>query len=288
MPNFNINDKQGFKIGSIEEQGPGFLDAFEAMMLARGAVRMGQVNEVMAYIDSVHQMFSQTYELLNSLRESKSNIEIGPESEALIPTSERLLETINAAPSYVKQKRYLAYFENTLKAECERATTTVQNVINTIQVLQELNRLFYLVDDYIELHNASCDRLEAEGFNLEEVVDKKFLALNDKWIQESDVILDYFNEILALIEIANTTPRSEFPIEQLQGLLDQEEDMTTRMKSSLVQTEGREIAAKRLLSNSTGSREMSTVTEELQKLVELKEAGHLTDSEFKALKMKLL
>jgi len=288
VPNFNINDSQGYKVGSIEQQSPGLIDAFEAFMVAKGAVRAGQVNEIVIYTESVHDMFNQTYAMLDSFKSLKSNIDVSQELSAMLSASESLMAASKAAPPLHKQKKYLTFFESTLKDECQKATETIQKVINSVQVLQELNRLFFMVDEYFEYHNASCDRLESEGFDLSDITDKKFHLLNDKWTRDTDVIIDYFNQIVETIENSNKNSRSNFPIEEFNELIDREQEMTDLMKACLVQTEGRENAAKRLLASTSHSGSPISVSAELQKLVDLKEEGHISEAEFKALKKKLM
>jgi hypothetical protein len=285
MPDFNIKDKQGNKIGSIEQKGPGLVETF---MVVSSALRVAQMNDVIAYIESINQMFTETYEMLHSFEESKSNIDISQEMARMVETSKNLTAIVNAAPDLDKQKKFLKYFESKLKFECEEATALIQNVSNTIETLQELNRLFILVDQYFELHNASCDRLESEGFDIVEVTDMKFLTLHQKWTSDTDQIIDYFNEILELITNANSNPRSEFPVEVLDDLLSREFEMTSLIKACSLQTDGRENAARRLMGATFQPIQKSSIAEELQRLVLLKDEGHINQAEFEILKKKLI
>lgn len=285
MPDFNIRDRQGNKIGSIEQQGPGFVATF---MAVSGALRSAQINDAIAYVESINQMFTETYEMLHSFKESKSNIDISQEMAKMLETSKNLTTTVNEAPDLDKQKKFLKYFESTLKLECVEATTLVQNVLNTVGILQELNRLFNVIHQYFELHNASCDRLESEGFYLSEITDANFLALEQRWTTETDQIIDYYNEILELINTANSNPRSEFPMEVLDSLLSRELEMTNVMKACLIQTEGRENAARRLLDATSRPILKPNIVEELQRLVSLKQEGHIDQAEFDILKKKLI
>jgi hypothetical protein len=257
-------------------------------MAVSGAIRGAQINDVITYVESIHQMFTEAYAMLRSFEESKSNIEISQESARMVQTSQKLIATVNAAPALDKQKKYLKYFESTLKLECLEATELIQNVFNTLEILQELNRLFSLVYQYIELHNASCNRLEAEGFYMLEITDVKFLALEQKWINDTDQIIAYYNEILELIETANSRPRSEFPMVVLDKLLSREIEMTNIMEACLIQTDGRENAARRLMDATSRPNLKPNIAEELQKLVLLKEDGHINQAEFEILKKKLI
>ena len=285
MPDFNIRDKQGTKIGSIEQKGPGLVETF---MAVSGALRVAQMNDVIAYIESVNQMFTETYEMLHSFEESKSNIDVSQEMAIMVETSKNLTAIVNAAPDLDKQKKFLKYFESKLKFECEQATALNQSVVNTIETLQEPNRLFILVDQYLELHNASCERLESEGFDIAEVTDLKFLSLHQKWASDTNQIIDYFNEILELIKTANSNPRSDFPLDVLNNLLLKENEMTNVMQACLIQTDGRENAARRLMGAPSQPIPKSSIAEELQKLVSLKEEGHINQAEFEVLKKKLI
>jgi hypothetical protein len=285
MPDFNIKDKQGTKIGSIEQKGPGLVETF---MAVSGALRVAQMNDVIAYIESINLMFTETYEMLHSFEESKSNIDISQEMARMVETSKNLTAIVNAAPDLDKQKKFLKYFESKLKFECEEATSLIQSIVITIKTLQELNRLFTLVDRYFELHNASCDRLESEGFDIAEVTDLKFLSLHQKWTSDTNQIFDYFNEILELIETANSNPRSDFPSDVLNNLLLKEVEMINIMQACLIQTEGRENAARRLMGAPSQPFPKPSIAEELQKLVSLKEEGHINQTEFEILKKKLI
>lgn len=285
MPDFNIKNSQGTKIGSIEQKGPGLVETF---MAVSGALRVAQMNDVIAYIESINQMFTQTYELLHSFEESKSNIDISREMARMVETGKKLTAIVDAAPDLDKQKKFLKYFESNLKFQCEEASALNLSVVDTIETLQELNRLYVLVDQYFELHNASCDRLESEGFDIAEVTDLKFLSLHQKWTSDTNQIMDYFNEILELIETANSNPRSDFPSDALNNLLLKEVEMTNVMQACLIQTEGRENAARRLMAAPSQPFPKTSIAEELQKLVSLKEEGHINQAEFDVLKKKLI
>ena len=285
MPDFNIRDKQGNKIGSIEQKGPGLVETF---MAVSSVLRVAQINDAIAYVESINQMFAETYELLNSLKESKSNIDISQEMAIMVETSKNLTATVDAAPDLDKQKKFLKYFESILKLECVEATALVQKVVDTIGILQELNRLFTLVYQYFELHNASCDRLESEGFDASEITDLNFLALQQRWTNDTDQIIAYYNEILELIETTNSNPRSEFPMEVLDNLLSRELALTNMMKACLIQTDGRENAARRLMDSTSRPNLKPNIAEELQRLVSLKQEGHINQAEFEILKKKLI
>jgi hypothetical protein len=285
MPDFNIRDRQGNKIGSIEQKGPGLVATF---MAVSGAIRSAQINDAIAYVESINQMFTETYEMLYSFEASKSNIDVSQEIAKMLETSKNLTAIVDAAPDLDKQKKFLKYFESNFKLDGVKAIALVESVLNTIGILQELNRLFHVFHQYFELHNASCDRLESEGFYLSEITDVNFLALEQRWTKETDQIIDYYNEILDLIDTANSSPRSEFPMKAFDSLLSRELEMTNVMKACLIQTDGRENAARRLMDATSRPIPKPNIVEELQRLVSLKQEGHINQAEFDTLKKKLI
>ena len=287
MPDFRIRNSEGFTIGSIEQK-TDLSQLFQTYFQASQAIRFAQLSEIQAYIDSIHVLFTDTYNLISAFDSKQTGISLEYERSILIPASQRFLSLIENGSTLNSPKKIIKYFEENIKPEAEKASGIVRRVYDTILRLEILSNLFCEIREYIKFHNASCDRLESQGFDLEKVTEESFLKLNKNWYEKTDVLINYFDEILNLIEKVNNTPRNQFPVLELQELVDRQPELSENISTCVNLTEGREKAALRLLDVKLKQESPSSISQELEKLVILLKDGHLNEEEFKILKNRLI
>jgi len=286
MPDFNIRDSWGQKIGSIEEKGPSFLDSLAQMQQMK---RMIQYHEREVFINGVYDLLDT---VSNQVKSMTAIAELGQlQGEIDVMISQNWLdwhEAVKKAPSPVQARKLQNYVQNELAPLAEDIKENIEEWLPAIQSLTKLNSLLDYIDAYYEFHNESCDRVNAQGLTEIEVTDKLFIKLNDDWGRELDRLIEFHTKVVTLVNRLDSDEEFESIFEDIDAIFERSPDLQTQVENLVNLTNGREKAAERVLSNQSASQLAPSLTDELGKLASMKNEGLLTDEEFETAKKKLL
>jgi hypothetical protein len=286
MSNFNIRDSWGNKVGSIEQQGPGLIDTFLEYKAIKQIVESQQRDE---FVMSVYRLLDNLSDNVQQLTSVAEHLSLHGQLRGYI--SSRWLDwhaAVNSTPNSIRSKRIKNHTQDILMPLAAEIQENVESLLPTIELVTKLNVLLSLFDQYFEFHNASCDRVIAQGLLEVDIKDPVFLKVDSTWAAGLDELLAIHTEIAEICNWINNDQPYEVAQEKTEALFETLPEINSKIENMVQLTNGREIAAERVLNSVAAISTSESIADELQKLANLKSSGVISDDEFDKAKKKLL
>lgn len=286
MPDFNIKNSWGQKVGSIEEKGPGVLDVIAQMQHTH---RMFRSAERTKLVEETYNDLSVLSSHLGSMTSLAEIVNLHNEVNTLITSLLRSwLDGMERTPFGQSERNVDKYHKKVMLPLSDEIRENVLSIYPTLEVFTKLEGLLNLINQYLFFHNESCDRVEAQGLFEIEISDQVFISLNENWSKELDRLIEFHTETASLAARLDGVEAFESIQEDVDELFDKLPELQAHIDNLVNLTNGREKAAERVLANHGKSQSPASFSDELVKLAEMRNSGILTQDEFEMAKKKLL
>lgn len=286
MPDFNIKNTWGQKIGSIEEKGPGFLDALAKMQNMQKMLRSA---ERVKLVEDFYADMSAIVSQVEAMGFLAAQVNLHGEIHKIVRGAlDSWLNVMERTPFGQSERKMEKFHTNEILPLAAEIRAEMLEIYPTLIVFTQLNGLMALFNEYFEFHNESCNRLEAQGLSEIEIADNVFLRLDQNWNLASAALLDLYNEVVSLAARLDTKDDIENIAANANLMHARAPELQAQIDNLIYLTNGRERAAERVLASQSSSHSSISMSEELEKLIAMKDSGILTQKEFGIAKKKLL
>jgi hypothetical protein len=198
------------------------------------------------------------------------------------------LDEVERTPFGQSERKIEKFHANKMLPLAAEIRTEMLRIYPTLYMFTQLNGLMALFNEYFEFHNESCNRLEAQGLSEIEIKDEIFLSLDQNWNLASASLLDLYNTVVTLAAKLDSEDDIEAIAVEVNLIHDRAPQIQAQIENLVHLTNGREKAAERVLSKQVKSHSSMSISDELEKLIAMRDSGNLTKGEFNIAKKKLL